>query len=64
MAETVGETPTKGVEQPRDEGEKELESNTQIGTPAMLSEDKKLKNLKQQKGTFEFPDGGWECSKC
>ena len=65
MAETAGETPTTGVEKPTDEREKELASNTQIGTPAILSEDKKLKDKKcREKGTFEFPDGGWECSKC
>ena len=21
-------------------------------------------HLKKSKGTFEFPEGGWECSKC
>ena len=63
MAETAGATPTTGVEKPTDEREKELASNTQIGTPAILAEDKKLKD-KKVKGTFEFPDGGWECSKC
>ena len=63
MAETAGETPTTGVEKPTDEREKELASNTQIGTPVILAEDKKCKD-KKCKGTFEFPDGGWECSKC
>lgn len=65
MAETVGETPTTGEEKPMDEREKELASNTQIGTPVILIEDKKYKDKKfKEKGTFEFPDGGWECSKC
>ena len=63
MAETAGVTPTTGVEMPTDEREKELASESKLSTPATLPDDKKLKD-KKNKATFEFPDGGWECSKC
>lgn len=47
-----------------------LQTSSETNTPAPdvspsdLGEKTAYKNLNKSKGNFEFPEGGWECSKC
>ena len=62
LAETVASTPYTAAEKPMEQEMKEKEFQLKNG-PAQMGDDRK-QQAKKGKGAFEFPDGGWECSKC
>ena len=65
QVETVKSTPAKVGEKPAVVASKEKEPKTAaVQSPTKGPNGGEKKKGKKEKGTFEFPEGGWECSKC